>query len=214
MRGVETTPTTVSASASAAERPRLITGVVMRREPVRGPMARWQPWRWVLADVQVLAAPPGLATTAWPAPATETGPVPLEPVAGTSAPEGSQHWGFGGLPVTLHPEDAEGYLLNVTAPAPCFWVLWREPEADDGLPQPLIVTLSYHDAGRWLDAQERVDQVPAPPDVVAWLADYARLHHRPEPKRRARPASFQPLTDRFGQPARISTGAMRRGGPA
>ena len=27
---------------------------------------------------------------------------------------------------------------------------------------PQIVTLSYHEAGRWLDAQERVDQVPAP----------------------------------------------------
>lgn len=211
---METPSTSVSDSPDVADRPSLRTGVVMRREPVSGPMARWQPWRWVLADVQVLQAPSGLATATWPVAADEAGPVPLESAAGAAVPAGAQHWGFAGLPVTLHPEDAEGYLLNVTAPAPCFWVLWREPEGDDGLPQPLIVTLSYHDAGRWLDAQERVDQVPAPADVVAWLADYARRHHRPEPKRRARPASFQPLTDRFGQPARISTGATRRGGPA
>ncbi len=211
---METPSTSVSDSPGAADRPSLRTGVVMRREPVGGPMARWQPWRWVLADVQVLQAPAGLATATWLVAADETGPVPLEPVAGDTGPAGVQHWGFAGLPVTLHPEDAEGYLLNVTAPAPCFWVLWREPEGDDGLPQPLIVTLSYHDAGRWLDAQERVDQVPAPADVVAWLADYAHRHHRPQAKRRARPASFQPLTDRFGQPARISTGAPRDGGPA
>ncbi|MDM7457033.1 MAG: DUF3305 domain-containing protein [Tepidimonas sp.] len=181
----------------------------MRREPVIGPMARWQPWRWVLADVQVLAGPAGVSTTACSSDASHTGPLPLEPAADTPVPQGAQHWGFAGLTVTLHPADAEGYLLNVTAPAPCFWVLWREPPVDDGLPQPLIVTLSYHDAGRWLDAQERVDQVSAPPDVAAWLADYARRHHRPEPKRRARPTSFQPLTDRFGQSARISTGATR-----
>lgn len=211
---METTPTTTSVPQAVAGQARLLTGVVMRREPVRGPMARWQPWRWVLADVQVLQGSPGLATAVWPVVPSDGTPVPLEPVAGCASDGPVQHWGFAGLPVTLHPEDAEGYLLNVTAPAPCFWVLWREPETDDGLPQPLIVTLSYHDAGRWLDAQERVDQVPAPPDVVAWLADYAQRHHRPEPKRRARPASFQPLTDRFGQPARISTGEPRRGGQA
>lgn len=34
-----------------------------------------------------------------------------------------------------------------------------------------IVTVSYHDAGRWLDAQETVEQVPAPPDVVQWVQD-------------------------------------------
>ncbi|MCS6809971.1 MAG: DUF3305 domain-containing protein [Tepidimonas sp.] len=176
----------------------------MRREPLEGPMARWQPWRWLLADVQLLAAPEGLPCTVWPADPTATEPVPLEPASLTVDPR-VQHWGFAGLTVRLHPEDAEGYLLNVTAPAPCFWVLWREPEGEDALPRPLIVTLSYHDAGRWLDAQERVDQVPAPAALVAWLADYAQRHHRVEPKRRARPASFQPLTDRFGQPARIST---------
>ncbi|TCS96249.1 uncharacterized protein DUF3305 [Tepidimonas ignava] len=187
--------------------PTLRVGVVMRREPVSGPMARWQPWRWALADVQVLQAPPGIACTPWPAEWQTGAAVPLEPEAG--AAPGVQHWGYAPLNVALHPQDAEGYLLNVTAPAPCFWVLWREPETDDGLAQPLIVTLSYHDAGRWLDAQERVDQVAAPVALVRWLADYAQRHHQPEPKRRARPASFRPLTDRFGQPARISTGTPR-----
>lgn len=38
--------------------------------------------------------------------------------------------------------------------------------ADEPVPGPQIVTLSYHDAGRWLDAQETVKQGPAPPDLV------------------------------------------------
>jgi hypothetical protein len=67
------------------------------------------------------------------------------------------------------------------------------------------VTLSYHDAGRWLDAQERVDQVAAADEVVDWLSAFVDATYQPEPKRRKRPDSFKPLTDRFGQPVRIST---------
>ncbi|MCY1375566.1 hypothetical protein D9M69_629920 [compost metagenome] len=77
---------------------------------------------------------------------------------------------------------------------------------------PQIVTLSYHDAGRWLDAQERVEQVAASDDVIDWLRGFVDATYQPEPKRRQRPQSFQPLTDRFGQPVRISTEKLRGGG--
>jgi len=206
---VNPTEFTVPTDGPSTARPGIVTGVVMRREPVQGAMARWQPWRWVLADVQVLRGPPEIAQAQWPAGAD--GAIPLEPATGQSAPDVS-HWGFPGFGVSLHPEDAEGFYLNLTSPQPCFWVMWRRGELDDELPSPQIVTLSYHDAGRWLDAQELVDQVPAPVDVVRWLAAFVEQHYRPEPKRRARPASFQPLTDRFGNPVRISTGDRRRGG--
>ena len=74
------------------------------------------------------------------------------------------------------------------------------------------MSVSYHDAGRWLDAQETVEQVAAPPDVIEWMSAFANAHYTPEPKRRQRPQSFQPLTDRFGNPARVSTEEKRRGG--
>jgi hypothetical protein len=84
--------------------------------------------------------------------------------------------------------------------------------AGEPMAVPQTVTLSYHDAGRWLDAQERVDQVAAPEPVVAWLRAFVDAHYQAEPKRRKRPDSFKPLTDRFGQPVRVSTD-KRRGGP-
>ena len=84
--------------------------------------------------------------------------------------------------------------------------------ADEPIAVPQIVTLSYHDAGRWLDAQETVEQVPAPPDVVQWLQDFVDQHHVLEPKRRQRPESFKSLQDRFGNPARVST-EKKFGGP-
>ena len=84
--------------------------------------------------------------------------------------------------------------------------------ADEPIARPQIVTLSYHDAGRWLDAQEQVEQVPAPADIVEWMREFAQAHYTPEPKRRKRPDSFQPLQDRFGNPASVSTGKAYKGG--
>jgi hypothetical protein len=170
--------------------------VLMRRVPNHGVAARWQPWRWALEDV-----------------------VPQQPQHGDGPSmlydnDSGQCWIFPGFTVALFRDDAEGYYLNATTPAPGWFVLWRMPEGatDDTPPQPEAVSLSYHDAGRWLDAQEKVEQVPASADVVAWMSAFAEAHYTPEPKRRQRPQSFQPLTDRFGNPARVSTEEKRRGG--
>lgn len=196
-------------SPARASRPAIDVDVVMRREPVQGPMARWQPWRWVLADV-LPTREPHWVEGADPLPGE---PRAVEPLPGTVATAGAAYWLFPGHRVTLFRDDAEGYYLNTTSPRPCFWVFWRLDEArtidSEPMAVPQIVTLSYHDAGRWLDAQEKVDQVAAPAPVVEWLADFVAEHHRAEPKRRQRPASFQALTDRFGQPVRISTEKLR-----
>jgi Protein of unknown function (DUF3305) len=177
--------------------------VLMRREPVQGPMSRWQPWRWVLADV--VAHEPGFGAQ----------------VRCLRQDEAGALWLYPDLLVELFSDDAEGHWLNVTAPTPAFFVMWRMTEPEDGsepVAVPEAVSLSYHDAGRWLDAQERVETAQAPPEVVEWLRDFAERHYVPEPKRRQRPQSFQHLTDRFGQPVRISTAIQprrgRREGPA
>ena len=169
-------------------RPCVSVAVVMRREHIDN---RWQPWRWVLADV-----------------------VPHEESFGDHArlllkDDSEERWLHPGFVVELFLGDAEGYYLNVTTPQPCFWVVWRMEEmallADEPIAVPQIVTLSYHDAGRWLDAQETVEQVPAHPDVVQWLQNFVTEHHVLEAKRRQRPQSFKSLQDRFGNPARVST---------
>lgn len=107
---------------------------------------------------------------------------------------------FGGLPVQLHPDEAEGYHLNLTSGAPVWFVMWRVDDEDPSRAAPERVTLSYHEAGRLLDAQERVDNLPLPPDLAALLQAYTEAHYRPEPKRRQRPASFLPPAAREGGP--------------
>lgn len=204
---------TAAQTPSVASRPALPVHVVMRREPVTGPMARWQSWRWVLADVLPAGEPFEVPARA-PQPVAEA-PQEVQPLPGAAVVEGARYWLFTGLHVTLFRDDAEGLFLNLESPSPCFWVFWRADEEQllDGEPMavPQIATLSYHDAGRWLDAQEKVDQVPAPPEVVEWLRAFVAEHHHIEPKRRKRPDSFKPLTDRFGQPVRISTEKFQRG---
>lgn len=103
-----------------------------------------------------------------------------------------------GFDVELHRDEGEGYWLNLDSGAPVWFVMWRNSR-DDGNddsaepPQamPKLVTLSYNEAGRLLDAQERVDNVPLPADVRGWLQAFVDEHYRPEPKQRKRPASFR-----------------------
>jgi hypothetical protein len=95
-----------------------------------------------------------------------------------------------GLPVSLHVDEAEGYYLNLSSGNPVWFVMWRTDDADPSRAWPEFVTLSYNEAGRLLDAQERVDNLPLPADISAWLQAFADEHYRPEPKRRRRPASF------------------------
>lgn len=180
------------------QRPAVQVAVVMRREPITGPMSRWQAWRWVLADV--VAHEDGFGT------------VPRL----LYKSDNEERWLHPGFTVELFKDDAEGYYLNATTQAPCWFVLWRMEEepgiADEPMARPEMVSLSYHDAGRWLDAQETVEQVPAAAPVVAWLQAFVDEHHVLELKRRKRPESFRSLTDRFGSPASISTEKNKGGG--
>ena len=183
-------------NGDAVVRPCVSVAVVMRRERIDN---LWQPWRWTLADV-----------------------VPHEDGFGTAArllvkSDAEERWLHPGFKVELHIGDAEGYYLNVTTEQPCFWVVWRMEEepllTGEPLAVPHIVTVSYHDAGRWLDAQETVEQTTMPASVARWLQDFVDQHHVLEAKRRQRPQSFKTLQDRFGNPARVSTDKTFRAGP-
>ncbi len=183
---------------SSSRRPCIEVAVTMRREPIVGAMSRWQSHRWVLDSVDVIEeGQPSSATM-------------------LTSLDGNERWIHAGLKVELFTDDAEGYYLNVTTPAPCWFVLWRMEEeasiSDTPIAKPEMVSLSYHDAGRWLDAQETVEQVPLPAEVLAWLQDFVDAKHVIEPKKRKRPDSFKRLEDRFGNPVSISTTKKFGGG--
>jgi hypothetical protein len=153
-----------------SQRPRLTVAVRMerRRQP-----NQWEDWSFRVAEVVL-----------------DEGGFGTEPRLLHDDGQTAQ-WLYPGLEVALYRDEAEGYYLNLSSGNPVWFVTWRIGESDPPVPRPEIVTVSYNEAGRWLDAQERVDNLPLPDAVRAGLQAYADEHYRPEPKRRQRPASFR-----------------------
>jgi hypothetical protein len=157
------------------ERPAVDVAVVMER--VAAPN-QWEAWRH--APVEVVAQEEAFGSA--PRVLRDDGRV-----------RRALHPGFR---VELFEDECEGYYLNLSSGAPVWFVMWRSDDEDPSLAWPETVSLSYNEAGRWLDAQERVDNLPLPGDVCAWLQAFNDAHYRPETKKRSRAASFRPLADR------------------
>ena len=161
--------------AAAESRPQITVAVVMERETAPN---RYEDWRFRIVDV-----------------------VPNEAAFGT-APRVLRD--DGQLQRTLHPgfvlalyrDQADGYHLNLESGSPVWFVVWRIDDEDPARAWPETVSLSYTEAGRWLDAQERVDNVPLDATLAIWLQAYTDVHYRPEPKKRRRPQSFVAPEDR------------------
>ena len=104
-------------------------------------------------------------------------------------------WRFTGLAVELHRSESEGYYLNITAPEPKVFVMWRMAEgsaADEEHPGafPVLVTVSYNEAARLLDGGEQVDATPLSAEMLAWMQPFVDANYRPEPKRKVRRNEF------------------------
>ena len=152
-------------------RPSVQVAVVMEREAQPN---RWEEWRFKVVDV-----------------VSQEEEFGLEPRV--LRDDGKRrHMLYPGSTLELFRDEAEGYHLNLTSGSPVWFVMWRVDDADPSQAQPEMVSLSYNEAGRWLDAQERVDNVPLPDDLCGWLQAFTDEHYRPEPKQRRRPQSFLP----------------------
>ena len=160
----------MSASPEPTAKPTLTVAALFEREHQPN---RYQDWRFRLRDIQIDEGQFGPAPRAL----RDDGKLALLV--------------FPGLPVTLHRDEGEGYHLNLTSGAPAWFVMWRLVEGDPSALTPERVTLSYNEAGRLLDAQEQVDNLPLPPDVRDWLQSYTDAHYQPEIKQRRRPQSFK-----------------------
>ena len=115
--------------------------------------------------------------------------------------EGLLHKLYPGFALKVFSDEAEGYYLNVTAPEPKVFVTWRVDEGDntDGVAiYPHQVTLSYNEAARMMDAQEKVESVAMPPDIFAALSEWVRENYQPPAKKqRIRPKSFESKDGRY-----------------
>ena len=169
MQVTTVTTTEIESETTGFTRPSIRISVVMERESNPN---QWEAWRFKLIDV-----------------------VPHEDVFGSQPrvlrDDGKlQRTLFPNFTLQLFRDEGEGYYLNLSSGAPVWFVMWRIDDEDPSRAWPETVSVSYTECGRWLDAQERIDNVPLPAEMVAWVQAYADEHYRPEPKKRRRPQSF------------------------
>ena len=147
---------------------RFPVAVIFQRTPLAN---RWVSERWE----PVAVVPP-----------SADAPRARAPVKISDDPSGTR-WRFDGHAFELHRSEVEGYYLNLVAPEPKAFVMWRTTD-DGGDPPvfPVIVTVSYNEAARMLDGGERVDAVPLPAGILKWMEPFVAEHYKPEPKKRVR----------------------------
>ena len=108
--------------------------------------------------------------------------------------DGLAQWLHPGFELELHRDEAEGYYLNLTAPDPRVFILWRM-EGEEGL--PVYVTVSSEEAGRWMDGGHSVDGVKIPREIFAWAGEWVEKNYKPKPfEKRIKPRSFLHPKDR------------------
>lgn len=144
------------------QHPTFPLSVVLRLVPIK---SRWVDAKWELAGVAPDAPAAGITRT-------------LQDV---------DTWLWRGFALDLHPSEAEGYYLNLSAPDPRVFVMWRLEEWEGSeTARPWVTTVSYHEAARMMDAGETVDSVPMPQAVREWVEPWVAANYRPEPRRKQR----------------------------
>ena len=94
-------------------------------------------------------------------------------------------WRWRGFRLDLHPSEAEGYYLNLSAPDPRVFVMWRMEEWQGvQTARPWVVTASYHEAARMMDGGETVESIPIPAAIRAWLTPWLDANYKPEPRKK------------------------------
>jgi hypothetical protein len=144
--------------------------VIMQRIPLAN---RWADERWEAFGVELEHR-------------AATEPSAGRDAAGETTPA---HWRCPGHEIELHPVEAEGYYLNLSARDPKVFVMWRMAEPGDNAEpraRPVIVTVSYNEAARFLDAGEQVDAVPMPGALLAAMESFVAKHYRQEPRKKVK----------------------------
>ena len=162
--------------------------VIIERIPLRN---RWASERWEPVAVEPVAE----------AGAGSAQPRDAIPGMNPCCREGENRWRCRDFAIELHPTEAEGYYLNLSAPDPRVFVMWRM--FDDGnapAARPVLLTVSYNEAARFMDGGEQVDGVPMIPAIADWMRAFVAVHYKPEPKRKAR--RNDPLGDAATPPER------------
>lgn len=89
---------------------------------------------------------------------------------------------WSGLSVALFADEAESYYHNLMVANPGCYVVTR-PRAD-GIPEPVLVTLSFDAGQAYQEAGETVYAVPLPPELYRATEAFVIANYVPEKKKK------------------------------
>lgn len=89
-----------------------------------------------------------------------------------------------GLQVRLYPDEVESYYHNLMVEQPGCFVVTRARE--DGVPEPVLVTVSFDEAQAYQEADGTVDRVPLPAELYRAAEAFVLEHYVPEPRKKRR----------------------------
>jgi hypothetical protein len=146
---------------------RLPVGIVIRRQPG---VTRWARWAW-----RPVALLPGAGPADWHEMRRE-GEV-VEYHAAT-------------LTLEVHRALTEGYRVALAGDPPSAYVVLHPVPGARGVEVHRITASAFEAQDHLDNAEEIVEPVPMPPQLIAWLSAFVGRHHRDRPfvKRRRGPA--------------------------
>jgi hypothetical protein len=85
-----------------------------------------------------------------------------------------------GLSVELHADEAESYYHNLMVGTPGCYLVART--RDDGMPEPVLASLSFDAGQAYLEGDETVYSVPLPPELYRAAEAFVLARYVPEKK--------------------------------
>ena len=88
-----------------------------------------------------------------------------------------EHFLVSGLSLRLHVDECESYYHNLMSPEPGCFIVASQPDADDEMPLPYLVSLSFDEVHAYLEGDEQIYSVEIPPELYRWAEAYVLTHY-------------------------------------
>jgi hypothetical protein len=88
-----------------------------------------------------------------------------------------EHFLVTGLSLRLHLDECESYYHNLMSPEPGCFIVASQPDSDDEMPLPYLVSLSFDEAHAYLEGDEQIYSVKIPAELYQWAEAYVLTHY-------------------------------------
>ena len=88
-----------------------------------------------------------------------------------------EHFLITGLTLRLHVDECESYYHNLMSPEPGCFIVASQPEADDEMPIPYLVSLSFDEVHAYLEGDEQIYSVEMPAELYQWTEAYVLTNY-------------------------------------